>query len=420
MSKRIGVFARAIRRRGPSRRNGGHAAGRLRMAVFAVATILWLPTASLVGQRIATKAACDSAATFKQADALLKQKQYDQAQSILGTLYSCHNLSSLETFNLGWLYGRAHNFQKALEIFQSVGPDVPDPRTHQYAIGLGHFELRDYKAAAETLKGLEAQGPLDPDSANLLGVSYSKLGRYQDAYAVFADEIHRQPADQFAYFNLITLLADAGQFAEAVKVASLAAAAFPGNPDVLVVRGAAHSLLGETSAARDDFAAAVRLAPEKASSHFLLALSDYKQGEYAVSANELKTAIQAGVVDSDLHYLLAECLLKLNPAKADAAIAELDRAIALDNTSVSARTLRGKLLMEEGRAKDAAIDLQVAHRADPGFRSATYNLARVDMALGKGEEARQLYGQLSKQPADAVGELGDRKLKEAFAAGTMQ
>jgi predicted Zn-dependent protease len=118
--------------------------------------------------------------------------------------------------------------------------------------------------------------------------------------------------------------------------------------------------------------------------------------------------------------LLAECLLKLNPAKADAAIAELDRAIALDNTSVSARTLRGKLLMEEGRAKDAAIDLQVAHRADPGFRSATYNLARVDMALGKGEEARQLYGQLSKQPADAVGELGDRKLKEAFAAGTMQ
>jgi len=186
------------------------------------------------------------------------------------------------------------------------------------------------------------------------------------------------------------------------------------------VRGAAHSLLGETSAARDDFAAAVRLAPEKASTHFLLALSDYKQGEYAVSANELKTAIQAGVVDSDLHYLLAECLLKLNPAKADAAIAELDRAIALDNTSVSARTLRGKLLMEEGRAKDAAIDLQVAHRADPGFRSATYNLARVDMALGKGEEARQLYGQLSKQPADAVGELGDRKLKEAFAAVTMQ
>jgi predicted Zn-dependent protease len=98
----------------------------------------------------------------------------------------------------------------------------------------------------------------------------------------------------------------------------------------------------------------------------------------------------------------------------------LDRAIALNNTSVSARTLRGKLLMEEGRAKDAAIDLQVAHQADPGSRSATYNLARVDMALGKGEEARQLYSQLNKQPTDAVSELGDRKLKEAFGSGTEQ
>ena len=390
------------------------------MVVFALAAIPWLPAASLAGQQTAAKNACDAAATFKQVDVLLKQKQYDQAQAALGALYSCHNLSPLETFNVGWLYGRAHNFQKSLEIFQAVGPDVPDARTHQYAIGLGHFELGDYKAAAETLKGLEAQGPLDPDSANLLGVAYSKLGRYQDAYSVFAEEIHRQPADQFAYFNLITLFADAGQFSEAVKVASQAAVAFPGNPDVLVARGAAHSLLGETGEAHDDFAAAVRLAPEKANIRFLLALSDYKQGDYAVAANELKAAIDAGLVDSDLHYLLAECSLKLDPAKTDAAIAELDRAIALDNTSVSARTLRGKLLMEEGRTKDAAIDLQVAHRADPSSRSATYNLARVDMALGKGEEARQLYSQLNKQPTDAVNELGDRKLKEAFGSGTTQ
>jgi tetratricopeptide (TPR) repeat protein len=416
----MGVSVHASRRPSPTRRKCGLAAGQLRRVVFALAAIPWLSAASLAGQQTAAKNACDSAATFKQVDVLLKQKQYDQAQAALGALYSCHNLSPLETFNVGWLYGRAHNFQKSLEIFQAVGPDVPDARTHQYAIGLGHFELGDYKAAAEALKGLEALGPLDPDSANLLGVAYSKLGRYQDAYSVFAEEIHRQPTDQFAYFNLITLLADAGQFSEAVKVASQAAVAFPGNPDVLVARGAAHSLLGETGEAHDDFATAVRLAPEKANIRFLLALSDYKQGDYAVAASELKTAIGAGLVDSDLHYLLAECSLKLDPAKTDAAIVELDRAIALDNTSVSARTLRGKLLMEEGRTKDAAIDLQVAHRADPNSRSATYNLARVDMALGKGEEARQLYSQLNKQPTDAVNELGDRKLKEAFGSVTAQ
>ena len=96
------------------------------MVVFALAAIPWLPAASLVGQQTAAKNACDAAATFKQVDVLLKQKQYDQAQAALGALYSCHNLSPLETFNVGWLYGRAHNFQKSLEIFQAVGPDVPD------------------------------------------------------------------------------------------------------------------------------------------------------------------------------------------------------------------------------------------------------------------------------------------------------
>jgi tetratricopeptide (TPR) repeat protein len=113
-------------------------------------------------------------------------------------------------------------------------------------------------------------------------------------------------------------------------------------------------------------------------------------------------------------------MLKLNPTKPQEAIVELDRAIALNSTSVSARTLRGKLWLEEDRPKDAAIDLQLAHRVNPTSRSATYNLARVYMALGKTEEAKQLYLQLNKENVDGVSELGDHKLKEALATGTKQ
>ena len=381
---------------------------------------LFLFAIPLLGQRKTATSSCDSASSLKHTDQLLKQRHYDEAQSVLAQLYSCHNLSPLDTFNVGWFYGRAHNFQKALTIFQSVSPDVPDPQTHQYAIGLSQFELGDYKAAADTLKALQAQGTLNQDSANLLGVSYSKLGQYQDAYSIFADELRRNPSDLFGYFNLITLFADTGHFAEAVDIASRAVAAFPDNADVLVVRGAAYMLLGKVDNAHEDFATAVRLSPDKASPRFLLALSDYKRGEYEASVTALKAAIQSGVIDSDLHYLLAECMLKLNPTKPQEAIVELDRAIALNSASVSARTLRGKLWLEEDRPKDAAIDLQLAHRVDPTSRSATYNLARVYMALGKTEEAKQLYLQLNKESVDGVSELGDHKLKEALATGRKQ
>jgi tetratricopeptide (TPR) repeat protein len=379
---------------------------------------LCLLSSSLLGQQAPAASPCDSASALQHADQLLKQKHYEEAQSGLAVLYSCPNLSPLETFNIGWFYGRAHNFEKAIAIFQSVSPDIPDLPTHQYAIGLSQFELGDYKSAASTLKELQAKGSLTADAVNLLGVSYSKLGQYQAAYAVFAEELRRDPSDLDASFNLITLFADAGHFADAVGIASQAIAAFPGNADLLAARGAASMLLGKIGEAHDDFAAAVRLSPGKGSLQFLLALSDYKRGDYEASAASLRTAIQSGVADSDLYYLLAECLLKLSPTKPQDAIAELDRAIALNSESVSARSLRGKLYLEENRPQDAVIDLQLAHRIDPASRSAIYNLARAYTATGKPDEAKQLYLQLNKESVDSVSELSDRKLKEALSTGT--
>jgi Flp pilus assembly protein TadD len=386
--------------------------------LFVLVAILMCIPGRLTAQHKTTKFGCDAPSVFKEADQLLKVKRYDETQVLLASLARCHGLSPLNTFSIGWFYGRAHNFNKALEIFESVDPDVPDMQTHQYAVALGQFELGRYQAAADTLKPTAGQRGLDPDAANLLGVSYSKLGLYQDAYTTFVDELHRTPSDMFAYLNLITLLADAGKFADAANVASRAVEAFPGNPDVLVVRGAALTLVGQVGKAREDFAAAVHLAPKKSSPQFLLALSDYTQGDYTTAATELRGAIRAGILDADLHYLLAECMLKLNPTKPKEALVELDRAITLNGTSVSARTLRGKLLLAEDHAKEADVDLEMAHRVDPASRSATYNLARVDMALGKTEQAKQLFGEMNKQTMDGVSELGDRKLKEALTTGT--
>jgi tetratricopeptide (TPR) repeat protein len=151
---------------------------------------------------------------------------------------------------------------------------------------------------------------------------------------------------------------------------------------------------------------------------FLLAVTDYKQGNYAVAAEELRAAIGAGVVDSDLHYLLAECMLMLDAAKTADAKAELDRAIALRSDSVSARGLRSKLLLEEEQPKAAVVDLDLAHKVDPGSRSATYNLARAYFALGRTEDAMGLYKELHTQSVDVVRELSDHRAKEALAGSS--
>jgi tetratricopeptide (TPR) repeat protein len=247
-----------------------------------------------------------------------------------------------------------------------------------------------------------------------VAVSYSKLGLYQNSYTVLTDEIHRHPDDRLAYLNLVTLLCDLGRLPDAVDVADKAVSTFPRNAEVLVVRGAAHTLVGKTVEAQADFRAAIEASPLYGPPRFFLAVSEYKEGRYAVARDGISQAIRAGVKDSDLHYLVAEATLRLDPRNTENALAELNRAIAMNPRQVQALSLRGKLRLQQHDLKNAVYDLELAHSIDPASASATYNLARAYFALGKAEEANALSKQLASSGADAVNELSDQKLKSVL------
>jgi tetratricopeptide (TPR) repeat protein len=364
--------------------------------------------------------ACDVQQMFSQADALLKSRHYAESRALLKQLRSCHQLPPTSTFALGWLYGRSHDFKTALEIFRSLPSSVPDELTHDYAIALTEFELGDYAKSVEALKPLESAGRLDSKCANLLGVSYSKLGLYDYAYNVLTSNLSQNPSDLFSYLNLVTLLADAGHFLDAANIANQAVSVFPQDSGVWVVRGSAYTLMGDLEKARSDFTEAVRLAPRQPGPRFLLALSEYRLGDYVGASAAITASIESGVADSDLHYLQAECLLKIDPTTPSRALAELKVAIELNSRAVAARTLRGKLLLEMGRYKEAIFDLATAHRIDPTSRSAAYNLARADFKSGKTREANALFQKLQARNGDSLAELGDQKLHKALSAESPQ
>jgi tetratricopeptide (TPR) repeat protein len=336
-----------------------------------------------------------------------------QARALADGLRKCTGLTPRERFDLGLIYGRLHDFPMALAMFHSVDPSIPNLQSHAYAIALGQFELADYAGAIATLQALKAQVALNAASSNLLAVCESKTGSYQDAYALLVDQVRKNPGDALGYFNLITLLNDVGQLEQAVKVADRAVAAFPGDAEMLVVRGSAYSSVGQLDKARSDFAAAVDRSPKAADPRFFLAVTDYKLDRYDSAADELRAAITAGVVDADLEYLLAECLLKIDPGNVPGAMKELDRAIAIDDRAAQARTLRGKLLLESGDPRAALADLERAHRLDPSLRSATYNLARAYTALGRKADAAPLFQQIDRQSVDMVNELNERRMRQA-------
>jgi tetratricopeptide (TPR) repeat protein len=357
---------------------------------------------------------CDTKALFENANTFVQRRQYKEAAAALNVLNECPNLSAVERFNIGWLYGRARDFNTALAVFKTVPDDVPDRLMHRYAVALSEFELGEYSAAAEVLTKLKSQEPLDAKCANLLGVAYSKLGLYDNAYAVLSEVIHKDPGDISGYLNLVTLCADGGNFAKAASAASDAVRAFPNSPQVLIVAGAANTLLGQLDKAHDNFSKAVQLAPDNADAVFFLALTDYKQAKFGEAVAQLRLADKSGAEDSDLHYLLAECLLRVTPDKPELALAALNHAIELNKNSISARTLRGRLLLDAGRAKDALEDLEWADRLDPGSRSAAYTLARAYRALGRGDQAKALFKKVREEAAEPLREMSDRRLNSAL------
>lgn len=385
-----------------------------RWQVASVIGVIILVVAPLKCIGASQPAECDLSPAFQKADRLLKQKLYSQAEVVLKQLGSCKELSSIDRFNLGWFYGRAHDFNAAIKIFDSLSPDVPDLQTHQYAVALTQFELTDYRGVVETLKTQPGKQSLNAESVNLLAVAYAKLDLYQNAYAVLREELMKDRFDRLAYLNLVTLLCDAGRLPEAAEVAGEAVAVFPQDSEMLIVSGAAYTMLGETTKAQAAFESAIRISPRQATARFFLAVSDYKQGKYATVVEEISQAIQSGMNDSDLYYLLAESKLRLDPGNLEESMQELNRAIELNGRSVSARSLRGRLLMEVHHLNAAVADLELAHSIDPGSRSATYNLARAYFASGRKDEAKALFEKLTKKAIDPVEEMSDRRLKNAL------
>jgi tetratricopeptide (TPR) repeat protein len=392
-----------------------------RLALLAVCALL-LRTAAVCLAAEVDNSCSDAARTIAKVEVRLEKKDDRAARALLRDLAACPNLSPINRFSVGWLYGRAQDFTSALRIFASLPAEVPDRLTHAYAVALGQFELGNYQEAIDTLTGLRATGTFDAKCGDLLGVSYSKLAQYQTAYEVMVQNLNQFPSDPNPYFNLMTLFVDTGELDKAAQVAERAVASLPQNAEVFAMRGSIELLQGEAEKAYRDFASAARQSPQSADPPFFMALTDYRLSKFPEAVQVLRSAIGSGIVDSDLHYLLAECLIRINAQDSATVLSELNQAIQLNPDSASARALRGQRLLESGHPSEAIVDLKIARQTEPesgrDTRNATYLLARAYLALGRRDEAKALFDQVGSEfsptSAEALNHLSDQKIRIAL------
>jgi tetratricopeptide (TPR) repeat protein len=351
------------------------------------------------------------AARLDAARALLKQKQIAQAAAILDGVRADLHLTPVQRFDLGWLYGQARRYRTAIGIFESLPESVPDPVTHHYAIALAFFNLGEYGRSAKVLAQAKERGFSDAKSANLLGVAYAKAGDAEKAYEALRDGTTQTSADVDGYFNLVTLCVDFGNNALAEKIATQGIAAFPSDHRLLVSRGAIRLAGGETVGARADFGRALELAPGDADAVFFSALAEYNSGQFGSATAILRKSVREGSADADIHYLLAESLLRTSPAQPDEASREVNAAVRMDGELVPALLLRAKLNLNTAATTSAVADLEKARRLEPENRGVIYTLARAYQKAGRNSEAKALFESVRQDSETALSEMSRKKVR---------
>lgn len=358
-------------------------------------------------------------------DALLRAGQRSEALVRMDALRARGGLTPQQTFALAWLYGRLGRFQTALTMFLSLPAGQPSAGDRDYAIALCQFNLKRYDAAIQTLRSMQQRGIAGRDAVHLLAVIYDQTGQPGQAYAVLRADLLQHPTDLNGYLNLITLCVNHHSYELALKIATRGLEKLPDSYELYSSRAAVLDMEGKRPEAMADYRAAIQRQPKRPDDYFSLALIQYHQGDYAAASRTLDTAIEAGIADSDIHYLLAECIRAQHGSIASAgasagastgasaiasAMEQVTEALLLDPSSAPALTLRGQLELQQGDTPAAIRDLERARTLAPSSNEVAYHLARAYQKAGRRQDAQRLFQKVQEKNQDLNTALQHKKM----------
>jgi tetratricopeptide (TPR) repeat protein len=155
---------------------------------------------------------------------------------------------------------------------------------------------------------------------------------------------------------------------------------------------------GETEESKREFARALELDPRLSGVRTYYASALIKGGDAAGAIEQLRIAIAQGEASPEAFALLG--LAQERVGKPDDALADYNRAIAMDASNPIAREGRGRLFESRGDTQRAVEDYTVAYQAVPS-REIALRLARLYGRTGQAQAAIQLYrGLLQEKPDD--------------------
>jgi superkiller protein 3 len=303
------------------------------------------------------------------------------------------------------------------------------------------IDKMDFAAAVDPLQKYIAQRPDEPYPHFQLGYAFAGLERLEDAKNEFSRAIALDPKMAAAYLNLGLVLIDSDP-ASAAEAFRRAAELQPTESRPRFLAGFCLEHSGKLSEAVEQYRAALALAPKDYEAHFALGRVLLRTGDAAGAEEQFRAAIVAradaapaklglGTAllaqkkyegasealaeylklkpgDTSAHFDRASALLYLS--RYDDALAELDLSSAGGAPAAEALKMRGEILMQQKKWKEAGDVLKQALALAPQDSEIADWIGHTDIELKDYPAAMAILQQVhahDPQDADALRDLAD-------------
>jgi len=335
-----------------------------------------------------------------EAQALLETGQTTPAGEKLESLRLRVGLTPQQTFRLAWLLGQAKHSKQAIDTFQSLPPDFPDPFDRGNGIALAYYGEHQYSQCVATLGELKSRGLTKPELYSLWGIAQEDAGNTLEAYETFRQGIYKFPKDDQNYLNAATLSARHKNYDVAEEILTSGVKLISDDYKLLFGRGVVFSMERKLPEAEADYRRALEVAPQEGTVYAALGVCYEDQNKFDQAAEILREGIRRQPQDVHLYYFLVDLLFRTGIAPGspayDQALSTVEASLRLDPDFALTYLQRARLKLLANQTESAIADLEHARALEPDSETIIYQLAVAYRRGGRTHDADKMFALIAE------------------------
>jgi putative PEP-CTERM system TPR-repeat lipoprotein len=331
----------------------------------------------------------------KAAEAFAKVKAAEGDTAVVANLGGLLQLSNLDA-------------PGARKTFTAITQESPDFMPAQINLARVLAMQGDGPAAEKVLVDILAKRPAVEPALTMLASDYAQSNRLPEAVALM-EHAHAAAPDNVRLVNgLGDLYIRSGNAQKALDLVGQTKGADASSNELLALKAAAHTALGQKDQARDAFSQILKQDPTQLAVRQRLAGLLVDAGDF----DSARSVVKAGIAAAPRNYqlLLDYVMIDLKATGVDAALATASQLVSQDRTFTAAQALKGDVFLAANRPDDAAKAYADALAASPSTILLT-RLVGAQMRAGHADAAQAaLTDWLAKHPNDLTALEQDAEL----------